>query len=295
MNYFQDNKIEPGYMPGSHKLGDGMDRTEIIAKQKKMLEMIADADMVLVGIGEEFNESFGDIGKFPRLMSALEEVDINQTLEWTVPFLEHRYLIEHNDGMLIEAYRNLYDLIKDKNYFVITTCIDENIKKAAFDTERLVEPCGNYKMLQCSAKCTSELSPSDEFSDLVNQALLDGVGLDSLEIPKCPVCGKPLAFNNILCENNYVEDSYQEQWGKYTKWLQMTLNKKLCILELGVEMNLPNIIRWPFEKVAFYNQKASFFRINGSLYQLTEKLGDKGTSIHENAIDFLLGCREELI
>ncbi len=281
-------------MPGSHKLGDVMDRTEMIEMQKILLEKIADADMVLVGIGEEFNESFGDIGKFPRLMSALEEVDINQTLEWTVPFLEHRFLIEHNDGKLIEAYKVLYDMIKDKNYFIITTCIDENIKKAAFDVDRVVEPCGNYTMLQCSAKCSNELYSSGEFSELVNQAILDGVGLDSLEIPTCPVCGKPLAFNNILCENNYLEDGYQVQWGKYTKWLQMTLNKKLCILELGVEMNLPNIIRWPFEKVGFYNQKASFFRINGSLYQLTEELGEKGVSISENAVDFLLECREGL-
>lgn len=278
-------------MPGSHKLGDGMDRTEMTEKHKLLLEKVADADMVLVGIGEEFNESFGDIGKFPRLMSALEEVDINQTLEWTVPFLEHRFLTEHNDGKLIEAYRALCEMVKDKNYFVISTCIDENIKKAAFDVERIVEPCGNYKMLQCSAKCTSELYPSKEFSDLVNQAILDGVGLDSLEIPTCPVCGKPLAFNNILCEGNYIEDGYQVQWGRYTKWLQMTLNKKLCILELGVEMNLPNIIRWPFEKVAFYNQKASFFRINKTLYQLTEELGEKGVSISENAVEFLLECR----
>ena len=256
-----------------------MDKMEIVEKHSLLLDKIADADMVLVGVGEEFNEDFGDIGRFPHLMSALEEVDIDQTLEWTVPFLEHRFLMEHNDGKLVEAYQNLYD--------VITTCIDENIKKAAFDTERLVEPCGNHQMFQCSEKCCSELYPSTEFSDLVMQAILDGVGLDSLEIPKCPCCGKPLAYNNILCEQNYVEDGYQGQWEKYTKWLQRTLNKKLCILELGVELNLPGIIRWPFEKVAFYNQKANFFRINASLYQMTEELSGKGVSISMNAVDYL--------
>lgn len=264
-----------------------MDKMEIVEKHKLLIEKIADADMVLVGVGEEFNEDFSDIGRFPHLMSALEEVDIDQTLEWTVPFLEHRFLIEHNDGRLVEAYQNLYGMVRDKNYFVITTCIDENIKKAAFDTERLVEPCGNHEMLQCSDKCCSELYPSREFADLVKQAMLDGVGLDSLEIPRCPVCGKSLAYNNILCEQNYVEDGYQKQWEKYTKWLQLTLNKKLCILELGVELNLPNIIRWPFEKVAFYNQKASFFRINASSYQMTRELSDKGISIGMNAVDYL--------
>ena len=264
-----------------------MDETEIKEKQKTFAEKITDADMILVGIGEEFNENFEDIHKFQNLMSALEEVDIDETLEWTIPFLEHRFLIEHKEGRLEEAYRKLYELIKDKNYFVITTCIDENIRKAPFDSERVVEPCGNYQMLQCSEKCCSTLYSSKDFSDLVNQAILDKVGLDSLEVPKCPVCGKPLVYSNILCEQNYVEEGYQKQWENYTKWLQRTLNQKLCILELGVELNLPTIIRWPFEKVAFYNQKASFFRVNASLYQMTEELSGKGISIAMNAVDFL--------
>ena len=53
-------------------------------------------------------------------------------------------------------------------------------------------------------------------------------------------------------------------------------------------MQFPSIIRWPFEKVAFYNQKASFFRINEKLYQLTEEIGGKGISIERNAREYLL-------
>jgi NAD-dependent SIR2 family protein deacetylase len=264
-----------------------MAEDEFILKKNLLLEKINDADMVLVGIGEEFNEDFKDIGKFPLLMSALEEVDVNTTLEWTVPHLEKRFLMAHNESPTIDAYNRLSKLLEDKNYFVLTTCIDENIKKSEIKQDRVVEPCGNYQKFQCSEKCTTELYPTDEFSDLVYQALLDEVGLDSLEIPKCPHCGAPLAFNNILCERNYVEEGYKPQWEKYTSWLQGTLNKKLCILELGALMNLPDVIRWPFEKIAFYNQKSSFFRINESLYQMTKELADKGVSIEKNAIEFL--------
>jgi NAD-dependent SIR2 family protein deacetylase len=264
-----------------------MDNTDITTKRNLLLEKINDADMVLVGVGEEFNENFMDIGKFPLLMSALEEVDVNPTLEWTIPYLEQRFLMEHSDSPTINAYRNLQKLIKDKNYYIMTTCIDENIKKADFKSDRIVEPCGNYEWFQCSKKCNTELYPTAEFSNLVNQALLDGVGLDSLEAPKCPCCGEPLAFNNILCESNYVEEGYKPQWERYTKWLQGTLNRKICIIELGVGMNLPNIIRWPFEKIAFYNNKASFFRINGGIYQMTEEIADKGVSIEMNAVEFL--------
>ncbi len=39
-----------------------MDKIEIIEKYKLMVEKIADADMVLVGGGEEVNEDFGYIG-----------------------------------------------------------------------------------------------------------------------------------------------------------------------------------------------------------------------------------------
>lgn len=264
-----------------------MDKSEITKKQRLLMENLEEAQVVLVGIGEEFNENFEDIGKFPVLMSALEEVDINPTLEWTVPFLEKCYIERHNEGRIVDAYRQLYELIKNKDYFVVTTCIDGNISKIDFDKERVVEPCGNYKMLQCSERCSDALSSAEDFTGLVQQALLDGVGLDSLERPVCPLCGKPLEFNNILCKGGYVEEGYKQQWGKYMGWLQHTLNKKLCVLELGVGMNLPSIIRWPFEKVAFYNEQASFFRINEQLYHMTKELENKGVSIMVNAIDFL--------
>ncbi|MDE7208188.1 MAG: hypothetical protein K2N90_13705 [Lachnospiraceae bacterium] len=266
-----------------------MEKSEFTEKQKLLAKRLEEAQAVLVGIGEEFNEGFEDIGKFPELMSALEEVDTNPTLEWTVPFLENCYIKRHNEGRIVKAYKALYELIKDKDYFIVTTCIDGNIEKADFDKERIVEPCGSYKALQCSKKCNGDLISSEGFTSFVCQAILDGVGLDSLERPVCRFCGEPLAFNNILCESNYMEEGYKPQWEKYTNWLQHTLHKKVCILELGVGMNLPEVIRWPFEKVAFYNEKASFFRVNEQLYHMTKELEDKGTSVMASAIDFLNG------
>ena len=267
-----------------------MERAEITEKQRLLMESLDKAQAVLVGIGEEFNEGFEDIAKFPELMSALEEVDTHPTLEWTVPFLERCYIKQHNEGRIVEAYRALYELIKDKDYFIITTCIDGNIEKADFDKGRIVEPCGSYQSLQCSKKCSDDLVLPGDVTDLVRQAIRDGVGLDSLVRPVCRLCGEPLAFNNILCEENYVEEGYKPQWEKYTDWLQHTLHKKVCILELGVGMNLPGIIRWPFEKAAFYNEKADFFRVNAQLYHMTKELENKGVSIAVDAVDFLNRC-----
>ena len=77
-------------------------------------------------------------------------------------------------------------------------------------------------------------------------------------------------------------------WSIYKKWLQGTINKNVCILELGVGLVFPSVIRWPFEKVAFYNQKAVFVRVNERLYHMSEELKDKGVSVAQNAIDWLL-------
>ena len=258
-----------------------MDKTQLLK------EKITDAELVLIGIGEEFNENFTRISQYPHLMKGLEEIDSNESIAWAVPFLEKAYLEYEKESDTVRAYRNLYELIKDKNYFIVTTCIDGHIENAGFNVEKIVEPCGNYVKLQCSEKCCSELCDSVDYVDGIKNRLERSECLEGIEQPVCPHCGKPMVFNNIMSEN-YVEEGYLPQWEKYTKWLQGTVNKKLCILELGAGMQLPGIIRWPFEKVAFYNQKASFFRINEKLYQLTEEIGEKGISIEKNAREYLL-------
>lgn len=257
-------------------------------KTQMLKEKAADAELILIGIGEEFGEDFGRIQEYPHLMKGLREIDEKEELAWTVPFLEKIYTEEEKKkNRTTEAYRNLYELVKDKNYFIVTTCIDGYIEEAGFDLSRVVEPCGNYRRLQCSQKCTEELWDSENIALEIRKKLEEEGTLEGIKQPVCPHCGKPMAFNYIVTEN-YAEEGYLPQWEKYTKWLQGTVNRRLCILELGVGMNLANVIRWPFEKVAFYNQKSFFFRINEKLYQLTKEIADKGVSIEENARDFLL-------
>lgn len=253
---------------------------------EELIRQLEDAEYVLIGIGEEFYEKFEDIENFPDLAQGLEKIEKESDLEWAIPFLEKMYLDRDRKSARIEAYENLYQKIKDKNYFIITTCIDENIEKAGFLPERIVAPCGDYHRLQCSEGCNKELIDSAEYVKAVeeymrNQSLL------SMERPYCPMCKKPLVFNNII-SSRFVEEGYLPQWELYTKWLQKTVNRKVCIIELGVGISFSNVIRRPFERIAFLNQKASFFRINESIYQFTKELEEKGVSIKGNAQEFLL-------
>lgn len=254
-------------------------KAESIMKEETntLLEKIKDADYVLIGIGEEFNEDFSNIDKYPEIMKTLDEVSEDDSKKWMIPFLEKEYLDAQTNSRTIEALHKLYEAVKDKNYFLVTTCIDGNVGKAGFDKEKYVEPCGGYHHLQCEEKCTTDLYDLEEFKEKIRLR----------ERPVCPKCGKPLVLNNIIC-NNYTEEGYLPQWEIYTGWLQKTLNRKLVVIELGVGLNLPTVIRSPFERVAFFNQKASFYRVNEGLYEINDDLKDKGVSIKCNAVDYLL-------
>lgn len=239
---------------------------------ESILEIIKDSDKILIGIGERFEYSYGDFRD--EELKELEKSDF-----FKADLKKFLYRKNHPDQRAVEAYNKLYELIKDKDYFVVSTCLDDRIYESNFPEEKIVTPCGTYRYMQCSAnteeECSKKLLPvtMDMFED--EQNLI------------CPVCGKALCFNHIYNEN-YNEGGYQAQWAAYRNWLQFTINKKLCILELGVSLDFPNVIRWPFEKMGFYNNKAKFIRVHDHLFQLTEEIANKGISVAEHPIDFLL-------
>lgn len=172
-----------------------------------------------------------------------------------------------NNERALEAYNKLAEALKDKNYFAVTMCMDDIIFKSNLSNDRIVAPMGGFRQKQCPDGC--------------NHALFN------LTEEKCPVCGKELVYNNIKAPT-YVEEGYLPMWDKHKKWLSGTLNKSLLVLELGVSMRLPQVIRWPFEKIVFLNNKASFIRVNETLPQLSQEVGSKGKSVHENSVDWIL-------
>lgn len=77
-----------------------------------------------------------------------------------------------------------------------------------------------------------------------------------------------------------------ESWEKYLHWLSFTLNQKLCVLELGVGFKYPDVIRFPFEKASYFNQKSRYIRINQQFPQLSAEIAERGVSIKRNPAEF---------
>lgn len=167
------------------------------------------------------------------------------------------------------AYGKLASLVEGKNYFIVTANTDGEILKSTLDASRIVAPCGNVEWRQCSRACTKDIWELGEVAD-----------------DHCPHCGAPLTGNTIEAET-YIEEGYLGQWRAYTQWLTGTLRTRLLVLELGVGFQVPTVIRWPFEKTVFYNQKSRMYRIHHEFYQASEEIRERMVPVAENSVEFI--------
>lgn len=244
---------------------------------------IKEADLVLVGIGEDL-DMCRQLKKNEKYLKALE----NFKEEWLFPYVEEVIL----DGIRQEnddRYRNLAKCLDNKNYFIVSLCQDGIISNAGLKEDRIVEPCGSHRKLQCPDGCGRELYEVpdgllEKVKTYLSGELPGNIKID--EMPVCPHCGKPLVFNSVGTAS-YVEEGYLEKWKIYQKWLQGSVNRKLCILELGVGMKYPTVVRWPFEKIVFFNLKSKLYRVHGRLYHITEEIKERSCGVCQKPEEFL--------
>ena len=208
----------------------------------EVMEKIKEAQKVLIGIGKEW--ALRD-----------DEKDIRFC-----------HLTDPSQADLKAAYEALYDLIKEKDYYIVTTLTDGAVYEMPFDKNRIVAPCGNIHWRQCSKACTKDIWEESEVPDDV-----------------CPHCKAPLTGNTIKAET-YIEEGYLPRWKDYMKWQTGTINRSLVILELGEGFATPTVMRWPFEKIIYFNRKSRLYRINESFYQLPKEAEKRYVSFHENSI-----------
>ena len=240
-----------------------------------------------MGLGEAFQYDWNALLQDIRYQEIAQEIGDDGNHVWIVPFLQKMILRRGCEGKWSNAYQALRTLLQDKNYFVVSLCMDDYLYGVGLEEKRLVTPCGGFRKMQCDQNCGGKLydMPEDSY-EAVLQYYRGKLPLSALEEPRCESCGGKLRFNQLGVKR-YAEEGYLNQWNVYTKWLQGTVNKKFCMLELGAGMAYPGIIRFPFEKMAYYNRKAFLYRVHPLLYQLGEEIGERGCGIAEDPLDFL--------
>lgn len=266
----------------------GLEMEEHIMQELR--ERIRDAELVLVGLGEDFEYDWNALTSDGRYREIEAETGAGPEYVWITPFLQKMVLQRgERDAKWSGAYASLEKLLAGKNYFIVSLCMDDYIYDTGLEQSRIVTPCGGFRQMQCDMNCSDVLSevPSDtclEVAKYYNGEL----PVSALREPVCPVCGGKLRFNQ-LGVTRYAEKGYLAQWERYTKWLQGTVNKRLCVLELGVGMEYPTVIRFPFEKIVFYNQKAFLCRVHETLYQVGDSIGERSVGAAEEPVAWLRG------
>ena len=190
------------------------------------------------------------------------------------------------------VYNELYDLVKDKNYFVITTNVDHCFQKAGFDKQRLFYTQGDYGLFQCSVPCHDKTYDNEKIVRRMTVEQKD-MKIPSELIPRCPICGKPMTMN-LRSDDKFVEDDgWKAACGRYEKFINHNKDKKILFLELGVGMNTPVIIKYPFWRMTADNKKAQYVCINKDIAFAPNFIAERSLCFSEDIADILDALKEK--
>lgn len=159
------------------------------------------------------------------------------------------------------VYQDLLQVVRGKDYFVLTTNVDHCFQKAGFDKQRLFYTQGDYGLWQCSRPCHQKTYDNEAAVRKMFTQQKD-LRVPSDLVPHCPVCGAPMSMN-LRVDDTFVEDAgWHAAAGRYEAFLRSHQGQHLLFLELGVGGNTPVIIKYPFWNMTHQNPRATYACIN---------------------------------
>ncbi len=238
-------------------------------------DLIEQADAIVIGAGAGLSSAAGltySGERFERYFKDFQEkygiTDMYsggfypfKTLEEYWAWWSRHIFINRYEKAPGSVYDQLLSLVKDKNYFVITTNVDHQFQLAGFDPGRLYYMQGDYGLWQCSVPCHEQTYDNESVVREMIARQRD-MKIPSDLVPHCPVCGRPMTMN-LRIDNHFVQDEgwYAAQ-KRYHDFLERYADTKILFLELGVGYNTPGIIKIPFWKLVAHNPKAHLVSVN---------------------------------
>jgi len=271
------------------------------AEIDRLKNEIETADAIVIGAGAGLSTAAGFTysgERFERFFSDFEakygfhdmysggfypfETPEEQWAYWSRYIYINRYMDVDNC-----TYKTLFELMKDKDYFVITTNVDHQFQKAGFDKHRLFYTQGDYGLWQCSEPCHQKTYDNEETVRAMFEQQKD-MRVPSELVPYCPVCGKPMSMN-LRADDTFVEDDgWHKAAERYDNFIRTRSGQHIMFLELGVGMNTPVIIKYPFWKMTYANPKAVYACLNFGEAFAPDEISEQSICINGDIREVLL-------
>ena len=185
------------------------------------------------------------------------------------------------------TYKKLFEIMKDKNYFIITTNVDHQFQKVGFDKARLFYTQGDYGLFQCSEPCCQKTYDNEEIiKDMIE--FQENMRIPTELVPKCPKCGKPMTMN-LRSDDKFAEDNgWHDASRRYGEFLRNTDGQHILFLELGVGFNTPAIIKFPFWKMTANDPNAFYACLNYGEAFVPDEIAERSICINSDIHDVLM-------
>lgn len=269
-------------------------------KQVQFKKWIDEADVILLGAGsglssaagltytgERFTKHFADFG-------AKYGVEDMYSLGWA-PYsskeehwaqISRHHLINRYGTDGVEKYKELYQWIKDKEHFVLTTNVDMLFQRGGFDPEKIFYTQGEYGVFQCPNACHDGLYELKEELEEMHAHEKD-MKVPTDLIPRCPRCGEILQAH-LRVDSLFIEN---EEWhamsDRYSEFIQNAYNKKILFIEVGVGYNTPGIIKYSFERLVQSMPEAKLVRINKDYPEVSDHNKEKTLTFTEDIFELI--------
>lgn len=207
---------------------------------------------------------------------------------WAQHILEVRF-----DAPAGQAYLDLFELVKNKDYFVITTNVEDQFVKSRFDPDKVFTPQGNYGYFQCALPCKQKIWSNEKaIRKMIANMDVEKHAIITRDIPRCPNCGGHVNIN-VRSVKTFVEKPWMGKSEAYARFISnaSTAEGNFLILEFGVGFNTPSIIRHSFEWYTKTYDNAFLIRFNCDSPGLPQSIADKSLPL---AIDIKLALASTL-